>query len=431
MIKKIPFVLMSLLLLLLIACSGGIASDSFSNDPAYQKLIATIKNLQESGKLDGTVIIGKGNQHIAYFDNSADLLDPAQGIDGQYTIGSVGKQMMASALLKAMCERAPGDTPEKRSAFVEHQLKLPIISFLPSTDKVWQCGVPEWASRVTIHQLLCHRSGIPDFTRFESYFTEDADGKQFEEKPHEAWEFLALIEGEPLDFEPGTSEAYSNTGYVLVKEIIRAVTGVSAQEYMNKDLFKPLGMDHTQALSRGDKASLLAPLRYDPAEPTKPLYSPTRHGDPTGGGPIVVATTALDLLKWNLALHRDLQVLPKPLYDLFISPHSNGPTGYGYGYGISRDKTRFGLGLSHSAAGGARVVYIPSEEISLIVLNHVIYDWDCVENYIQQRTNELVIAGNSRSLAEKQATSEILEKYPPEQRGYEAIVNAFDIYLNG
>lgn len=398
-----------------------------------QWLISTFKDLQQQGKLDGTVVFAKGNHQIHYFDNSVDGLDSVQGTQGQYGIGSVGKQIMSAALLKALYEKSSEDI-----AFVKKQLHQPIITFLTPENPVWRNGVPKWASQITTHQLLCHQSGLPDYTRFESFLKEDAAGKQFEEMPHEAWEFLALIEGAPLDFEPGTSEDYSNTGYVLIKEILQSITGMQACDYINHHLFKPLGMDHTFALEKGNwqdyrqkslTSTLLTPLRYDPTVPSGPLYLSKRLNDAAGNGHVAFAATAFDLLKWNLALHRDFTVLPKPLYELMIAPHSKGPSGHGYGYGISRDQTRFGLALSHSAAGGARVVYIPSEEISFIVLNHITYDWEIIESLLQLRIQELMASGNLRQEAESQSISEIMDQYPPQQRGYEAVVNAFEEYL--
>lgn len=415
------------------------ANSATYDQPQFDSMHTSLVDLQQRRKLDGTILIAKGNEKVIFLDNSSDHLDSVQGIRGQYTIGSVGKHMMAVALLKAMYDQSPGNSVEARVEYVEQQLQRPILDFLPVNDPVWQKGLPEWASQVTVHQLLCHQSGIPDFTRFEGYFQEDSEGKQFEEHPHETWEFLELIKGEPLDFVPGTSEAYSNTGYTLVKEIIRSITEKSPQEYMNQALFSPLGMTDTWVLTQGNwvyhrkqeiTASLLKPLGYDPTVNSNETYFPSRLSDATGGGPLAIATTAIDLLKWNLALHRDKSVLPAPLYELFIAPHSKGPNGHGYGYGIARDKTRFGLSLSHSAAGGARVIYIPSQELSFIVLNHVVYDWGRVEKVIQDRMKELEAIGENRQIAEKQAVKEILEKYPPEDRGYEAIVNIFEKYLN-
>lgn len=385
-----------------------------------QEMLEPLLKLQHDGKLDGTVLIAKGSKEIFILDNSGNSLQ------GQYYLASTGKQMIAVALLKALYD----NTQEIEQ--VKIQLGKPLLHFLPSNDKIWRDKMPDWASKVTLHQLLTHQSGIPDFTRFPAF-----SEKQFEERPHETWEFLKIIEGQPLDFEPGTSESYSNTGYTLIKEVIRAIVHMPAEDYMNQSLFQPLGMINTWALKTGTwddlvqekpTSHLLQPLRYDPTSKSQNVYPQQILPDAGGSGPIQIVSTALDLLKWNLGLHRDHSCLPTPLYELAIAPHSKGPSGFGYGYGIARDKTRFGLALNHSS-GSARIIYVPSEELSLILLTHISYDWDRVEDIIQARMRELEAFSTNKQEAEQQAIKEVLEKYPSENRGFEAVSTLFNKFL--
>lgn len=285
--------------------------------------------------------------------------------------------------------------------------------------------------------MLTHQSGIPDFTRFPAFFEKNSVGEQFEQKPHETWEFLKIIEGQPLDFEPGTSESYSNTGYTLIKEVIRAVVNMSAEDYMNERLFQPLGMNDTWALKEGSWQALsekkhtrhlIKPLKYDPTSKSQDVYPEQNLTDAGGSGPIQIVSTAIDLLKWNLGLHQDHCCLPTDLYELAIAPHSKGPSGFGYGYGIARDKTRFGIALNHSS-GSARIIYVPSEELSLILLTHISYDWNLVEDIIQAKMLELETSFKSKQEAEQQAVSEVLELYPCANRGFEAISSLFNKFL--
>ena len=412
-------------------------SDFANNSPSLQEMVEPLLKLQREGKLDGTVLIAKGSGQVFILHNSGDGLDPCQGMRGQYYLASTGKQMIAVAVLKAIYDKVKGNSEEICVDQVKLELNKPLLHFLPANDKIWRGQVPEWANKVTIHQLLTHQSGIPDFTRFPAFFEKNSAGEQFEESPHETWEFLKIIEGQSLDFEPGTSESYSNTGYTLIKEVIRAVTQMPAEDYMNQNLFQTLGMNDTLAVKEGNWLTLrqqeptnclLKPLRYDPTSKSQSVYLPQHLPDAGGGGPTSIISTAIDLLKWNLALHRDHCCLPAALYELVIAPHSKGPSGFGYGYGIARDKTYFGTALNHSA-GSARMIYVPSKEISLIVLTHVSYDWDRVEEIIQDRIKVLESSSKNKQEAEQQAVKEVLEQYPLANRGYEAIVAIFNQFL--
>lgn len=429
--KKLAFLAVYSLCLTLGYCGESTTS------PQIQELFNPLLKLQSEGKLDGTILVAKGSKQIFFLDQAGDEVNPCQGLQGQYLLASTGKQMIAVALLKAIYGSTQGASEEIRVDQVKLELNKPIIHFLPSTDKIWRNNVPEWANKITPHQLLTHQSGIPDFTRFPAFLEKNSAGQQFEERPHETWELLKIIEGQPLDFEPGSSESYSNTGYTLIKEMIRAITKMPAEDYMNQDLFQKLGMHNTIAVKEGNWLTLhqqrssnclRKPLVYDPISKSHPLYLKEHMADAGGGGPIQIISTAIDLLKWNLALHKDHCCLPVALYELIIAPHSKGPSGFGYGYGISRDKTRFGLALSHSS-GAVRNIYVPSEEISLIVLTNISYDWDRVEGLIQSRIKVLKSLNQNGQEAEQQAVKEVLEQFPLENRGFVAIDAIFNKFL--
>ena len=89
--------------------------------------------------------------------------------------------------------------------------------------------------RITIHQLLSHTSGIPNYTGF----------KDFESKKRMAMELdelIAWFSDRPLDFTPGKRQVYSNSGYVLLTKIIETVSNLSYADYLQQHFFEPLGM---------------------------------------------------------------------------------------------------------------------------------------------------------------------------------------------
>ncbi|QJE03655.1 beta-lactamase family protein (plasmid) [Massilia forsythiae] len=101
--------------------------------------------------------------------------------------------------------------------------------------------VPDFGKAITIRQLLHHTSGLRDY--FELMFLKGAgtDAVITQE------DVLALVKRQrALNFAPGHEYAYSNTGYLLLGQIIQRVSGMPLAEFARVRIFDPLGMKHTQ-----------------------------------------------------------------------------------------------------------------------------------------------------------------------------------------
>lgn len=97
-------------------------------------------------------------------------------------------------------------------------------------------------SKVTIEQLLRHRSGVGSFWN-ERFMATHADVRTVND-------YLELFWNDSLLFEPGTSEAYSNGGYVILGAIIEKVLGKSYHDYLRERVFGPAGMTETAPFDR-------------------------------------------------------------------------------------------------------------------------------------------------------------------------------------
>ena len=149
------------------------------------------------------------------------------------------------------------------------------------------------ARRVTIRQIMQMRSGIggdifaapPGKTRASIRHNRD---------------YIQLFVDRPLDFEPGTSQRYSNAGYVVLGAVIERVSGEDYYDYVRRHIYEPAGMSRSGAFPKdslpantaigytrggGDNPSPSAPLRRNTDE------LPGR-GSAAGGG----YATAADLL---------------------------------------------------------------------------------------------------------------------------------------
>jgi CubicO group peptidase (beta-lactamase class C family) len=97
-------------------------------------------------------------------------------------------------------------------------------------------------ARVTVEQLLRHRSGVGSFFN-ETYLARLASVRTVRD-------YLTLFQDDSLLFEPGSSEAYSNGGYVLLGAIIERASGRSYHDYLREHIFRPAGMTETVPYDR-------------------------------------------------------------------------------------------------------------------------------------------------------------------------------------
>jgi D-alanyl-D-alanine carboxypeptidase len=126
-------------------------------------------------------------------------------------------------------------------------------------------------SKVTIEHLLRHRSGVGSFWN-ERYMARRADVRSVND-------YLELFQNDSLLFEPGTSEAYSNGGYVLLGAIVERVSGKSYHDYLQERVFGPAGMTATSPYDRR------APLKNAAVGYTTQMLDGPMPGDRRLAGP--------------------------------------------------------------------------------------------------------------------------------------------------
>ena len=106
----------------------------------------------------------------------------------------------------------------------------------------WVDELPACVRDVRIQNLLYHTSGIPD------YF--DALGDRLSGKTNaDILDFVRHLD--KLEFRPGEDYAYSNTGYVLLAEVIERAGGKSYEAFLHENILMPLGMTHTVVVRSG------------------------------------------------------------------------------------------------------------------------------------------------------------------------------------
>jgi CubicO group peptidase (beta-lactamase class C family) len=108
---------------------------------------------------------------------------------------------------------------------------------------------PTYGKSITIRNLLNHTSGLPDY---EGSTPSPLPNTPLGQRPQfNDADVLALLELATAKFRPGTKWAYSNSGYVLLGEVISKITHEPFPQFLHNRVFSPLGMNSTVAYVKG------------------------------------------------------------------------------------------------------------------------------------------------------------------------------------
>jgi beta-glucosidase-like glycosyl hydrolase/CubicO group peptidase (beta-lactamase class C family) len=208
--------------------------------PAYTVIENAIADKAFPG---ATLAVGyKDKVAIHAFGNlSYDANSPAVDVRTMYDIASLTKVVVTTTLVAKLAE---GDFPVPIDLDAKVERYLPEWAADPNAKDI------EWRHRVTVRHLLTHTSGLPPFKEYWRTST----SKQ---------ETLRRIFIEPLDYEPGTKEVYSDLGIILTAEIIERLTGRPLDELAKTYIFHPLGMKDSMYRPPKTLWSWIAPTEID------------------------------------------------------------------------------------------------------------------------------------------------------------------------
>jgi CubicO group peptidase (beta-lactamase class C family) len=100
--------------------------------------------------------------------------------------------------------------------------------------------MPDYGSPITVRHLVHHTSGIRDV-----YGIMAIAGLRMEDVFADSEAVALIARQKALNFKPGDQHLYSNSGYFLMAQLVRRVTGKSLREFADERMFQPLGMTHT------------------------------------------------------------------------------------------------------------------------------------------------------------------------------------------
>ncbi len=241
--------------------------------PRMEEIIQShVKNQQ----FMGSVLVAKGDKILldrGYGSANLEWQIP-NSPSTKFRLGSVTKQFTAACIL-LLQQRGKLNVSD------------PVKKYMPNAPAAWD--------KITIYHVLTHTSGIPSFTSFPDY-------GDLEAKSTTPEKLVERFRNKPLDFEPGTKWNYSNSGYVLLGYLLEKISGQTYQQFLEQNIFTPLGMKD----SGYDSNSAIIMHRASG-------YSPSPHGIintgyidmtiPFSAGALY--STTEDLLRWERGLFGD------------------------------------------------------------------------------------------------------------------------------
>ena len=287
---------------------------STNADPEFAAKVDTyMQALVALDRFSGSILIAREGEVLV--SKGYGLANREHGVPNtpqtKFRLGSVTKQFTATAIL-----------------MLQHQGKLrvqePISKVLLGCPGVWE--------KVTIHHLLNHTSGIPNYTNW-------LDWKTTGRSPLTVQGVVDLFRDRPLDFQPGEESRYSNSGYTLLGQIVEELSGLSYEAFLHQHVFDPLGMVNT-GYDRHERVLEHRATGYDFRDG---LFVNAGYFDmsiPHAAGALY--STVEDLLRWDQALYTE-RLVPKESLETMFAP-SPFLANYGYGLAVGQQFNRRWMG---------------------------------------------------------------------------------------
>lgn len=337
---------------LLIACSAHLcfilickSQDLRIGPEKIKQLDSLFKTFFPTNEPGGVVILAHKGMPLfkkAYGMANTELNVP-MNTDHKLGIGSISKQFAAISIMLLQQDG-------------KLNVKDDIHKYLPNYNT--------YGRIITIENLLSHTSGIPSYTELYGF-------DLLVNKKVSVHKLVKFFERRPLLFEPGSNWSYSNSGYVLAAEIVKKISGMSFNDFLQQRIFKPLLMTET-TLGTSDYTISNKTAEY--AANNKGRVKMESQYDwywAYGAGQIV--STVDDMLKWNEGLYNGQFLSP----ELLSVAHKNyilstgQPANYGLGWAISSFKNR--SMIQHGGAiGGYRAqgMRVPEDHLYLLTLSN-------------------------------------------------------------
>lgn len=246
-----------------------------------------------------------------------------------------------------------------------------VLDLSTTARSVLRDDLPLIDDRVTVEQLLAHRSGIGD------YLDEDDDDLDVNDyllsvpmqELADTEQYLAVLDGFPTKFPPGERFSYCNGGYVVLALIAERASGVPYHDLVRSRVCEPAGMRDTEFL-RSDELPGRTATGYVPVEGGR-WRSNVFHLPVRGVGDGGVYTTVADMSSFWRALFAG-KIVPARWVAEMVRPHNDVPEesmrcGLGFFLHESRDQVML---IGEDAGVSFMSVHDPAPGLTYTVISN-------------------------------------------------------------
>ncbi|MGB8321484.1 MAG: serine hydrolase domain-containing protein [Candidatus Acidiferrum sp.] len=361
--KKLVSALVGLFLATCVYTAGTRASDDSQNKT--DALLSSVTKPLEPGlavvvKQHGRIVLAKG-YGVRSSPGGAKI-----DADTNFRLASVTKQFTAMAVMLLVHDKK-----------LNYQQRLTDI--FPD--------FPSYGRNITVRNLLNHTSGLSDYEDLMEK-EEKAHGTRWSaEHQIQDAEVLALLEKESAGkFAPGTSWAYSNSGYVVLGMIVAKVSGESYGDFLQHRIFQPLHMNHSLVYVKGKNE--ISSRAYGHSVEHGQLRETDQSSTSATLGDGGVYSNVNDLAKWDEALEKhtllseaEMQPALTPVRlangseprwpdhpdDDNLAPGK--PVAYGFGWFLNPYEGHTRMWHSGSTMGFRTVIQrFPNDDLSIVIL---------------------------------------------------------------
>lgn len=345
-------------LFILLAAFCSVRADQLDRFIEEQIEIRKIPGLSVAVLRDGRVIRAKG---YGFANLESKALATAETV---YEIGSISKQLASEAVMLLVEDG-------------KVNLSDPIRKYLPQ-------NAPESWQKITVRNLLNHTSGLKDWTEVKEFSYR---------REYSAEEFIDLVKGFPLGFQPGDNWLYSNTNLPLIGIIVEKASGRSFEEFVTGRIIKPLNFPTIRFKHQEDVVPNRAAgyvLRngvIKNGEPFRPEVIAASGG---------ILASAADLARWWEAVMKARVVKQSSLDQMLAPTKLNDGRSIAHGFAFFTDVFNGHKLIQHfgSTVGGfgSIVRYYPKEKVTVAVIGNL-EDGGFGAEYIAKRVADLYIPG--------------------------------------
>jgi uncharacterized protein YbbC (DUF1343 family)/CubicO group peptidase (beta-lactamase class C family) len=317
-------------------------------DPIVQEAI-------RDGQIPGAVVlVGHDGQVIyrkAFGERSLEPRREAMTVDTIFDLASLTKVVATTTAVMQLVQKG------------QIRVNEPVAKYIPEFAE-------DGKEQITIRELLTHFSGLP----------KDLDLSQ----PWEGRETgLRMAYTEKPIYAPASRFVYSDVDFIVLGALVERVSGMSLQEYCQKNIFLPLKMTHTRFLPPASWLPKIAPTQYDEHEKMLRgvVHDPTVRRMGGVAGQAGLFSTADDLAKFAQALLDGSTILSPLMVEKMTTPEQppTSPVLRGFGWDIDSpySSNRGDLlpvgSFGHTGFTGTSLWIDPTTRTYIIVLTNAVH----------------------------------------------------------